>query len=115
MKKLRLGFVVVAVLAIAVIIAWHRNNLRLEDYFQNPKVGDIYILGKSDIYAPIKVASFDQETINFYQYLYPFAEGVPDREQLMDEEWDNYLTATYERKELKRMWDEGMIFEIYRD
>ncbi len=116
----RINFPIFVSLCIVVVIAvlWWRNNSRLDDYFAHPKKGDIYILQSGDTFQPIKIVGIDDvkmDEISFVQYIFTFGEAVPDREQLLDAEWNQNFTAIYKRQEIDRLYSEGKIVEIYRD
>lgn len=115
MRKGTFPIVIVALLILTVVIAWWYNSKRLDDFIENPEVGDIYILKDEDVYAPIKIDRIEENEIWMRNYLYMFAEAVPDRQQILDGEFDQSSHLIYKRSELERMYEEGKIVEIYRD
>jgi hypothetical protein len=115
MKKLALGFVIFGILGGIVGYLWYQNSARLDDYYENPEIGDIYILYRGKLYAPMRINQVNERTISFSQYLFSFGQAVPDRELILDNEWDLNFDAVYERSELDRLWEEDVIVEIYRD
>lgn len=100
---------------IALGTVWILDLRRLNNYIQNPKKDDIYILKGDDIFHPLKITGFDDREIHFYMYRFTFGEAIPEKEMLLNHEWDITLKATYTRKEIQRLYDEGKIVEIYRD
>ena len=115
LKRINLPIAIAIIVVVVVGTIWIFNMRRLSDYIQNPEKDDIYILEGENIYHPLKVTGFDEREIHYYMYRFTFAEAVPDREMLLNYEWDRTLNATYTRKEVQRLYDEGKIVEIYRD
>lgn len=87
----------------------------MNSYINHPMVGDIYILHEDNIYAPMKIDKIEAEQIWMINYVYYFEEAVPDREQISDNEFDESTYLIYEHSELLRMFEEGIIVEIYRE
>lgn len=114
-RKIDIPVIAVLVLAAVVIALWISNNSRLDSLIEDPKPGDIYILHDGELYFPMLIESVRENEVSFYQYLFSFGEAVPDREQILEEEWSYNLLATYERRELQSMYESGKIIEIYRD
>ncbi len=115
MKKISLAYALIFILLICVLIAWLLNASRLDDYAENPEIGDIYILEQLEIYAPLRITNVKTDQVIFQQYLFSFGQAVPDRELLLDNEWDFTMDVTYEKTEILRLYDEGTVVEIYRD
>jgi hypothetical protein len=114
-KKLILPLVFLVILGIFIISSRIINSSRLNELIREPKAGDIYILEHDEVYAPIRISEVTHSQLSFYQYYYSFGEAIPDREQILDHEWDHEFVAIYERSEINSMFEEGRIAEIYRD
>lgn len=115
MRKINLPIIAVVLLGLTVLIAWWMNSNRLDKYINHPEIGDIYILQDEEIYAPIKVDRIDDKEIWMRNYIYIFADAVPDREQILDHEFDLSNHLIYDREEILLMYENGKIVEIYRD
>jgi len=115
--KLRkyLPFIVLIIVALVVIFLWLKDSNRLKNYAENPRVGDIYIFQEDNVYAPVRIDKMENDQIWMLNYQYFFSEAVPDREQILDDEFDLNNHLIYEREELRRMFEQGRVAEIYRD
>ena len=115
MKKTFAPFIIIGIIAIVLLLIWWRDSARLSEYIDNPEKGDIYILNEDDIYAPIRIDRIESSEIWMLNYMFFFSDAVPDREQILDHEFDQSNHLIYERSELKKMYEEGKVVEIYRD
>ncbi len=115
MKKIILPIVVVLCIVSAIVgFMWYDAH-RLDEYANDPKVDDIYVMYADEIYAPMKIDLIDGSQISMVSSLYFFEGDVPNREDILDSEFDYSTYATYEHTDLLDMYEEGRIVEIYRD
>lgn len=112
-KSVIVGFILLV--AATLFVYWLQRPSDIRDLVEKPAVGDIYVFEAGDIFAPMKVNRIEADQIVFYQYIYSFADAVPKRIQIRDDEWDEEYDAIYDRKEIKRLFKEGKIAIIYRD
>ena len=49
----------------------------------------------------------------FRNYIFLFADAVPNREQILADEFDLQFLAIYEKSELNRLYEEGLLIKIY--
>ena len=115
MKKTIKPLIGLFLAGIIIFIFWWVNSHRLDDYIQNPKVNDIYIMHADELYAPFKIIEIDKNQIWTVYYYYNFTDAVPDRNQILEEEFDLSAHFIYEKQDLIKMYQEGRIVEIYRD
>lgn len=87
------------------------NELNL---IETPHENDIYIFEENDVYFPILVDSVADEKIFCVNSAFRFEEAIPQLEDLPKSDFDFSFHLIYEKAELKRLYEDGSIIEIYR-
>lgn len=80
----------------------------------DPKENDIYIFQENDVYFPVLVDSVAGEQIVCVNSAFRFEDAIPELEDLPKSDFDFSFKLIYEKAELKRLYEEGSIVEIYR-
>ena len=80
---------------------------------QMPSPGHIYIFEEDNVFAPMRLDSVSDTKLYMRNYIYFFTDAIPERDQILDAEFDENFFAIYDRTEIKRLHQEGNIVFIY--
>lgn len=80
---------------------------------KEPKEGQIYIFEEDNVYAPMRIDSIGEQHVYMRNYLYFFTDAIPERDQILAQEFDLAFFAIYEQSELNRLFEEGQLVKIY--
>lgn len=83
-------------------------------YLDAPQKNDIYIFEESEVYFPVLVDSVAGEKIFCVNSAFKFVDAIPQLEDLPKRDFDFSFHLIYEKAELKRLYEDGSIVEIYR-
>lgn len=97
------------------VILYLINSDKTEDYLKSPKVEDVYVFKEQNIYAPMLLDSISEDNYYMRNYLYHFADALPDQDEILLEEFDQSFYAIYEKGEIKRLFDISTLVKIYRN
>jgi hypothetical protein len=84
------------------------------ELLNDPQPGDIYILEEEGIYYPMKIDSVAAHEVYMVNSKFMFTDAIPQPEDLPDGDFDYGFHLIYEPVELKRLFNEGALVEIYR-
>jgi len=85
-----------------------------QSYIESPQKGDIYIFEEAGIFFPMKVDSVFENTLYLVNSKFVFADAIPKKSEILDEEFDRSFFLIYEKEEIQRLFNEGKIIEVYR-
>ncbi len=90
-----------------------RDNTKHE--LEHPKVGQVYVFQDENFYAPMRLDSIGKDELFMRNYEFLFADAIPEREQILNQEFDSDFFAIYDRKEIENLYEEGRLVRIYKD
>ena len=85
------------------------------ELINSPQPRDIYILEEKGVYYPMKLDSVANDVIYMVNSKFVFTDAIPQPGDLPDNDFDYAFHLIYEREELKRLYDDGKIIEVYRE
>lgn len=104
--------IVGALLFLFVVVRWFgRDDTAI--LLDHPQTGQIYIFHEDNLYAPMRLDSVGTSQLFFRNYIFLFADAVPAQEQILADEFDLQFMAIYEKTELIRLYQEGLLVKIY--
>jgi len=84
------------------------------NYLHNPTKGQIYIFEKDNVYAPMRLDSVSKTSLYLRNYMFTFVDAIPDRKQILSNEFDLNFYAIYQKEEMDRLYKEGNLVRIYK-
>lgn len=97
-----------------IVVLAFMSCSRNQNLIDNPTSGDIYICHDKEIYSPLMVDSVGENLLYLFSSKYVFTDAVPTKDQILDEEFDKNFHLIYDREEIKSMYSDGNIVEVYR-
>ena len=95
------------------LLVYFFNTDQTEKQLNHHKVGNIYILNEESLYAPMRLDSISDSKLFMRNYLFQFSDAVPERNQILDYEFDLDFYAIYDTTEMRRLYNEGGLVKIY--
>lgn len=89
------------------------NRDQTSKLLANPQVGQVYIFQEGEKFAPMRLDSIVDNKRFMRNYAYLFAESIPPREMILENEFDLQFFAIYEKSELDRLYETGTLIRIY--
>lgn len=109
-----------SILIIGILIAlwmiafvFSRSNASVDGLLEKPKKGQIYIFQEGNHFAPMRLDSLSETELFMRNYQFLFADAIPKRGQIQNNEFDTVFYAVYQKEELKRLFKAGNLVHIY--
>ena len=98
---------------ISVLLSCESVENRLKQ-FESIKPGSILVFSHDGRYVPQKVVHIrENDYIHTYEYEYHFLHKCPDRDQILDKEFEETFFLIYEYEQIELMIKEERIVRIY--
>ncbi|MFD1552643.1 hypothetical protein DNU06_16580 [Putridiphycobacter roseus] len=90
------------------------KDAKLQDYYSNPEVQDLYIFQFDSIYAPYLLEEIKNDSFYFFVHSFNFKKNIPDCKQVLKDSFRTEMYYIYSKVELDKMMRETKISKIYR-
>lgn len=84
-----------------------------DDYLKKPAIGHVYIFHYDNLYEPMRLDSISSNQLFMRNYLFQFTDAIPERDQILANEFDLNFYAIYEKDEIFRLRKAGQLVKIY--
>lgn len=105
------------ILIVGLLLIWGLilffNRDQTSKLLAHPQVGQVYIFQEGEKFAPMRLDSIVDNKRFMRSYAFLFADAIPPREMILENEFDLQFFAIYEKSEIDRLYETGKLVRIY--